>query len=346
MTAKTGDAKFTSKKVVVSDVDRDGDPDLVAIDAKGDARPEAESSPGRLPERPARRLGRGGYRGRGRERGRHPRHRRRHLARVAAARGEGRWEFLRRHGRAGSEGRRRRARPRCARWCSRISTTMASRTSWRRVFRTSLRAYRNVGRRKVHGLADLLFTFQEIPFFVLFEPVERRGAARRRRRQGRRSRPPRLGRREDQRPRQRRRERERLAGRRPRGAANGLGQGEQARRRQPRRGEGGESVRRAHGGSPAHALRPRRAHEGRRRAGHVDERRAAEPLRPEIEVRREGSPAAQGLVPVRVRAKRRDRRLELRFGRARALARSGFSTTASTSRAPTRASGSSSTATH
>ncbi|HEX7528324.1 MAG TPA: FG-GAP-like repeat-containing protein, partial [Thermoanaerobaculia bacterium] len=36
VTAKTGDAKFTSKKAVVSDVDRDGDPDLVAIDAKGD----------------------------------------------------------------------------------------------------------------------------------------------------------------------------------------------------------------------------------------------------------------------------------------------------------------------
>jgi hypothetical protein len=36
VTAKTGDAKFASKKVVVSDVDRDGDPDLVAIDAKGD----------------------------------------------------------------------------------------------------------------------------------------------------------------------------------------------------------------------------------------------------------------------------------------------------------------------
>jgi tetratricopeptide (TPR) repeat protein len=36
VTAKTGDAKFTSKKVVVSDVDRDGDPDLVTIDAKGD----------------------------------------------------------------------------------------------------------------------------------------------------------------------------------------------------------------------------------------------------------------------------------------------------------------------
>ena len=101
----------------------------------------------------------------------------------------------------------------------------------------------------------------------------------------------------------------------------------------------GNLVRRAHGGAPAHALRPRRAHEGRRRAGHVDERRAAEPLRPEIEVRREGSPAAQGLVPVRVRAKRRDRRLELRLGRARPRRRSGSSTTASTSRAPTRASG-------
>jgi tetratricopeptide (TPR) repeat protein len=36
VTAKTGDAKFTSKRVVVSDVDRDGDPDLVTIDAKGD----------------------------------------------------------------------------------------------------------------------------------------------------------------------------------------------------------------------------------------------------------------------------------------------------------------------
>ncbi len=36
VTAKTGDAKFTSKRVVASDVDRDGDPDLVAIDAKGD----------------------------------------------------------------------------------------------------------------------------------------------------------------------------------------------------------------------------------------------------------------------------------------------------------------------
>jgi len=36
VTAKTGDAKFTSKKAVVSDVDRDGDPDLVTIDAKGD----------------------------------------------------------------------------------------------------------------------------------------------------------------------------------------------------------------------------------------------------------------------------------------------------------------------
>jgi tetratricopeptide (TPR) repeat protein len=36
VTAKTGDAKFTSKKAVVSDVDRDGDPDLVTIDARGD----------------------------------------------------------------------------------------------------------------------------------------------------------------------------------------------------------------------------------------------------------------------------------------------------------------------
>jgi hypothetical protein len=36
VTAKTGDAKFTSKRVVVSDVDRDGDPDVVTIDAKGD----------------------------------------------------------------------------------------------------------------------------------------------------------------------------------------------------------------------------------------------------------------------------------------------------------------------
>jgi tetratricopeptide (TPR) repeat protein len=36
VTAKTGDAKFASKKAVVSDVDRDGDPDLVTIDARGD----------------------------------------------------------------------------------------------------------------------------------------------------------------------------------------------------------------------------------------------------------------------------------------------------------------------
>ncbi|MCM3877540.1 MAG: FG-GAP-like repeat-containing protein, partial [Thermoanaerobaculia bacterium] len=36
VTAKAGDAKFASKKAVVSDVDRDGDPDLVAIDARGD----------------------------------------------------------------------------------------------------------------------------------------------------------------------------------------------------------------------------------------------------------------------------------------------------------------------
>jgi tetratricopeptide (TPR) repeat protein len=36
VTGKTGDAKFTSKKVAVSDVDRDGDPDLVTIDSKGD----------------------------------------------------------------------------------------------------------------------------------------------------------------------------------------------------------------------------------------------------------------------------------------------------------------------
>ncbi len=36
VTAKTGDARFTSRKVVVSDVDRDGDPDLVTIDTKGD----------------------------------------------------------------------------------------------------------------------------------------------------------------------------------------------------------------------------------------------------------------------------------------------------------------------
>ena len=36
VTAKTGDAKFASKKAVVSDVDRDGDPDLVTIDAKGE----------------------------------------------------------------------------------------------------------------------------------------------------------------------------------------------------------------------------------------------------------------------------------------------------------------------
>ena len=34
--SKTGDAKFASKKAVVSDVDRDGDPDLVTIDSKGD----------------------------------------------------------------------------------------------------------------------------------------------------------------------------------------------------------------------------------------------------------------------------------------------------------------------
>ena len=36
VTAKTGDAAFHSKKAVVSDVDRDGDPDLVTIDAKGE----------------------------------------------------------------------------------------------------------------------------------------------------------------------------------------------------------------------------------------------------------------------------------------------------------------------
>ncbi|HEX7615780.1 MAG TPA: VCBS repeat-containing protein, partial [Thermoanaerobaculia bacterium] len=36
VTARTGDAKFASKKAVVSDVDRDGDPDLVTIDARGD----------------------------------------------------------------------------------------------------------------------------------------------------------------------------------------------------------------------------------------------------------------------------------------------------------------------
>ena len=36
VTAKTSEAKFTSKKAVVSDVDRDGDPDLVTIDSKGD----------------------------------------------------------------------------------------------------------------------------------------------------------------------------------------------------------------------------------------------------------------------------------------------------------------------
>ncbi|MFI5197239.1 MAG: FG-GAP-like repeat-containing protein [Thermoanaerobaculia bacterium] len=36
VTARTGDVKFTSKKVAVSDVDRDGDPDLVTIDSKGD----------------------------------------------------------------------------------------------------------------------------------------------------------------------------------------------------------------------------------------------------------------------------------------------------------------------
>ncbi|HEY3349801.1 MAG TPA: FG-GAP-like repeat-containing protein, partial [Thermoanaerobaculia bacterium] len=36
VTAKTGDAAFQSKKAVASDVDRDGDLDLVAIDAKGD----------------------------------------------------------------------------------------------------------------------------------------------------------------------------------------------------------------------------------------------------------------------------------------------------------------------
>jgi len=36
VTARTGDAAFQSKKAVASDVDRDGDLDLVAIDAKGD----------------------------------------------------------------------------------------------------------------------------------------------------------------------------------------------------------------------------------------------------------------------------------------------------------------------
>jgi tetratricopeptide (TPR) repeat protein len=36
VTAKTGDAAFQSKKAVASDVDRDGDLDLVAIDAKGE----------------------------------------------------------------------------------------------------------------------------------------------------------------------------------------------------------------------------------------------------------------------------------------------------------------------
>ena len=36
VTARTGDATFQSKKAVASDVDRDGDLDLVAIDAKGD----------------------------------------------------------------------------------------------------------------------------------------------------------------------------------------------------------------------------------------------------------------------------------------------------------------------
>jgi hypothetical protein len=36
VTAKMGDPTFRSKRVVVSDVDRDGDPDLVAIDVKGE----------------------------------------------------------------------------------------------------------------------------------------------------------------------------------------------------------------------------------------------------------------------------------------------------------------------
>ena len=36
VTAKTGDAAFQSRKAVASDVDRDGDLDLVTIDAKGD----------------------------------------------------------------------------------------------------------------------------------------------------------------------------------------------------------------------------------------------------------------------------------------------------------------------
>ena len=62
------------------------------------------------------------------------------------------------------------------------------------------------------------------------------------------------------------------------------------------------------------------AREGRRGAGHVDERRAAEPLRPEGEVGREGNPAAQGLVPVRLRIEWRDGRLELRFRCTRTLA--------------------------
>ena len=63
VTAKTGDAAFQSRKAVVSDVDRDGDLDLVAIDAKGEVVLRMNLAAGGLPDGPAPRLRGDGCRG-------------------------------------------------------------------------------------------------------------------------------------------------------------------------------------------------------------------------------------------------------------------------------------------
>ncbi len=325
VTAKTGDAAFRSRKAVASDVDRDGDLDLVAIDAKGDLVLRLNLRQGVFRTVPL------------------------HVAgasdvavedvngdgipdvlvatakglRLLVGRGDG--SFLEGTGQAfaasggGAASDAQAHAPMRA-----VVLGDFDNDGFPDVVAASsdgLHAWRNQGGGK---FADWpVFSSpskKSSSFFVLFASSEHGCPSRLRRGQRRRPRPPRLGGREDVRSRQRRRQRERLAHRRPRGPRDRLGQGESRGGREPRRGQGGEPRRDAHGGPLADARRARRPDEGRRRARDVDERRPAEPLRPEGEDRREGGPAAQGLVSVRLRPERADRRLELRLGRARARA--------------------------
>ena len=103
VTAKTGDAAFQSKKAVASDVDRDGDLDLVAIDAKGDLVLRLNLRQGVFRTVPLARLRRDGPCCRRRERGRDSGHSGRYGQGASPSHRQGRWEFL---GRRGERARR------------------------------------------------------------------------------------------------------------------------------------------------------------------------------------------------------------------------------------------------